>query len=354
MKPTVGVLGSSGVVGKAACKYLARFFKVRGGQRKEPTEDIKALDDFKYIKTDIIEEESLNQFCKGCDVVLNCAGPSYKIKEKVAVAAYKAGAIYVDASDILLTEQEVRIKVMPEGRYVVATGYVPGLSGILPKLVEGKYLDQIEEVYCFQGGRQPYSSAALEDIILNSLSDSGYKGIYYSQGKLLQEDMESEEKIQLPGFLEPVYIKSYLSKEMIDVAERLGIKEMHWFNALPDLEIALEQVNYTENCMNQYREHMEKWSALLYEFYGEKQQEKKRYRCIVNLQDSNIVCGEVAALVVKSILNKKPKQGIHWAKDILEVSEVIQYMKKSEALQFAMIEIPYDSGDLLETESGVL
>ena len=48
------------------------------------------------IKLDVEDSLALQAFCSGCRVIVNCAGPSCHIRDRVARAAFRAGADYVD------------------------------------------------------------------------------------------------------------------------------------------------------------------------------------------------------------------------------------------------------------------
>jgi hypothetical protein len=339
MKPLVGVLGCNGVIGYEVCIHLSKECKIRGGQRRNP-EKLKELENFEWMYLDLYDDKNLYEFCKECDVVVNCAGPAYKIKDRVAHMAAKVGAVYVDASDVIMIDENLKNTLEPEGVYVVAAGYVPGISGVIPRMIAETEFECIDALYCFQGGRQKFSDVAFTDIILSSIKKSGYPNACYKNGKIETYIENIGEKIALPGLDEKVYVKAFLSKEMEKVAQDLKIGEMHWYNIAPDqkmMELIMDSfeimmtVDYDagvekirEKCRETFQNFMldeGEWSVMIFEFFGEYQGKKKRKRVLFNLEKEEQVCGQMVVETVKAVLARKLPSGIYWSSEVVQLSE---------------------------------
>ncbi len=92
--------------------------------------------------------------------------------------------------------------------------------------------DKLDKVVCYQGGKQHFSVIAFTDIILGAVSGVGYGDSYYRNGRILKENHIGGTQTAFPGVDTPVYMKSYLSEEMIKAAKACGIKELHWMNSV--------------------------------------------------------------------------------------------------------------------------
>ncbi|URZ02603.1 saccharopine dehydrogenase family protein [Clostridium felsineum] len=365
MEPVIGVIGCGGIIGKVVTEELLKFYKVKGAQRSIP-KLFQNSDKFEWIKTDLYNKKDLYDFCKKCTIIINCAGPSYKIKDRIADAAIKNCCVYFDLSDNIFTDKKLFENINNKGTYIIGTGYVPGISGAIPKIIANKEFDEIDTVYCFQGGRQMFTKTMVLDIILNSLLYEIYQSSFYQDGKIEQEPKEFDNKIYLPGFFEPVYIRSCLSKEIIEVAKDNNIREIHWYNAVPDQNIfnminkTLKQIRVSgkgitferiekvcEKNIFEARVNNNYWSTMLYEFYGVCDGVKKRKRLIVTMEDSNIICGQVAAETIKMFIKGNYSNCVYWGKDILDY-DILDKMKKFFINnKYTLIDIPYYSDNIL-------
>lgn len=371
MDNLIGVIGCGGLIGEGAVRILLENgYKVRGGQRRKES-IFNDNPNFCLFSMDIFDPSQLDEFCNDCTVIFNCAGPSYKIKDKIAIAAQKANAVYVDMSDILITESSLKNDIPSDGVYVVGTGYVPGISGILLNTICAEF-DKIHKIQGFQAGRQYYSRIAFYDILLSSMSEAGYPDAYFKNGQIVHKKENIDEKRYLPGMPESVYLKPYLPRELIDLAEKSAkIDELHWYNCLTDkrmMDMIMQSYILITSCSDEegyqkaselyddiflHMEKMKNWSAIMYEVSGIIKNHTVRRRYILHLDDSNIICGIISANTVMRILQKTPSKGIYWAKDIINYVSVEEFQKVLQSGTLSVLDVPLDSPDILvnETES---
>lgn len=180
----IGILGASGTIGYLVCKLLQERYEIIGGCRKN-NENFKNLKNFTWQKADLYDNESIKEFCRKSDVVVNCAGPAGSIKDRVALVAQKEKKPYIDASDFIIVEEECIGRISEESVCVVGAGYVPGLGGMLVKWAFKTLFDKLDKVVCYQGGKQHFSVNAFTDIILGAVSGVGHGDSYYRNGRIL-------------------------------------------------------------------------------------------------------------------------------------------------------------------------
>lgn len=245
----VGVLGGSGVVGRAAAGALVDLGVERlrlGGRRIDavaavadalPTTTAQAL------AVDLADAESLAAFCAGCTIVLNCAGPSYEVRGRVALAALAAGADYVDvAGDDPAHEQLRGMDLVALGRSaVLSAGMLPGLSGLLPRWLAGRRPDPGGRLTVWAGGLEQCSRTVATDLVL-SLGGAGggadgrafgESGAAWRDGHRASRALTAQTAAELPFFPTAVTLQPYLSTEAERTAEALGLDALEWYNVFP-------------------------------------------------------------------------------------------------------------------------
>jgi hypothetical protein len=177
-QPTrVGVLGASGATGRVAATELAKLPEIElllGGRDRAR---LRSATDGRLRRretrlVDVDDDASLQRFCAECEVVVNCAGPSAAIRDRVARVAVAAGSHYVDPGG----DEEVVAELTESWREpaeaglacVFSAGWIPGLSGILARYVDGLAREQMDEVgavelYC--GDSNVWSDTGFEDAL---------------------------------------------------------------------------------------------------------------------------------------------------------------------------------------------
>lgn len=368
MNEWIGVVGASGEIGGAAVEYLlSSGYKVIGGQRRAES-DFEGRENFRLHRMDLFDDSELQSFCNECGVVLNCAGPSYKIRGRVARSAENAHAAYADLSDIIITDHNIQNELKKNVVFVAGTGYLPGISGILLNTICAEF-DRINLLQGFQAGRQYYTKIAFRDILMSSMSDSGMPEAYIKNGKTEHSPYGSDEKRDIPGIQEPVYLKSYIPFEILDALKKTDkIDELHWFNALTDKKMmdmmmkaysvfaASDEKDGTEAADRLYDDlfsHMEirkNWSELMYEVTGVKNGRNMRERYILNLSDSNRFSGLIGAKTAVHLLKNDINPGIYWCRDIIRYDSAQKLKDDFPEIDLEVLEIPADNAELISDE----
>jgi len=375
-EPLIGILGCSGALGHTAYKILKKNYKIRGGQRHKPLE----MDDdsnFKWMKVDLYNEEELYKFCKGCDVILNCAGPSYLVGDRVAIATAKANAFYVDTFGAdLLEKLLLEKKLDKEGLFVISAGSFPGASGVLPCWLAEQDFEKVTSMTSYAGGREHCSKCAGADLLLSSIANYGIPNAFIKNDSVVRTSDDNKDKVYIPFLKEQVFKQKFLSNETIKLAKLLNLEEACWYNIIIDKAVndsisksctklsmdnsnsALQEaVAELSDAASMALGGNDPWYVMTTELQGEKDGEIIRRRCILHSKSSYELSGVVAAATVEAVLKHKMKNGIYWAFEVLDPIETVEKLiSTNAAISIDIIDIPpvCCSETINEMEEGVL
>lgn len=363
--PLIGVLGCGGAVGSVASNFLQQTYRIRGGQR-HPPEKSSEKNSFEWMKMDLYNSESLSDFCAGCDVILNCAGPSYRIGDRVALAANEAGASYVDVFGADPLEQSLSEKIHDiGGLFVISAGAFPGLSGVLPRWLFSQGFETIDSIYAFAGGREHCSINAGADLLLSSVAGFGIPEAYWNNSSVARYSEYFPKEIQLRGFGE-VYVQPFLHTETIRLAKQLKLNQAHWYNVIVDkqiydtflkccarmsvdgsnavLEKSVSELVNVASVVSTGRTH---WYNMMVDVQGTKQEKIIKKRAILRSSSSYQLSGVVAASTVQIVLEQRPSDGIYWAFEVLEPGVLIDQLLATKAAEsLDVVEIPSLNKDI--------
>lgn len=250
----VGVLGASGVVGAAAVRALrtAEVESLRLGARR--TAALAAPDAglpgprTEVTAVDLDRPDRLAEFCAGCAVVLNCAGPSYRVRGRVARAAVAAGADYVDVAgdDPAYADLSGPHLAALGRRAVLSAGMLPGLSGLLPRWLAARQPDGPHggRLTVWSGGLERCSRTVAADLVLSlgrtpstgaadSVQPFGEPLAAWRAGRRESRVLHPRDDAELPFFPGPVALRPYLSGEAERLARALRLDRLDWHNVFP-------------------------------------------------------------------------------------------------------------------------
>lgn len=239
----MAVLGATGVVGRAAVRMLTRLgvTELRVGARGRVELDSAAMPpDAERCGVDANDPQSLAEFCAGTRLVLNCAGPSYLLEDRVARAALSAGSHYVDVSgDAPAYRLLEGSPLLGDGLIaVLGAGMLPGLANVVPKLLADDLSGARLVVYA--GGIESFSTASAGDLALSvdSSDDAdGGGGYWYGEALAAWQDGRRErnalpigENVEVAGFPGRVTTMPFLTADAERLARAAGLRELHWHN----------------------------------------------------------------------------------------------------------------------------
>lgn len=356
----VGILGCGGRVGAIATEILSRRFRVRGGQRSPPTTRFGS--NFEWRRVDILNEASLDAFCDGCSIILNCAGPSYVVAPRIAAAAAKAHCGYVDIfGDEASAKPSAGATDM--GSAVIGAGVWPGLSGALPLWLASEEFEVVHSVSGYAGGLEHCSFGAAADLLLSSVHGFGVPDAYWRGGRILPCLSDGPEDMSVPGFSGTVYVKPFVSRETTRLAHKMGLEEARWHNVTTRREVARALLESSSQlamgatgsalegaagrlvaCVESAVAGQTPWYTMTVDARGVADGIEILKRVVIKSNSSYAISATVGALAVESMLRDGIRPGVHWAFEILDPQIVIQALRRNQATtSFELATVPVRS-----------
>lgn len=353
----IGIIGFSGMVGKAAYTALKRKYQIRCGQRHCPSE-FQEESNVEFQKVNIFAEESLRDFCRGCDVIINCAGSSYQVGDIIANICNQLKIPYVDAFGINLIENGLK---EVQNSCVLGAGCFPGLSGILPLWVHDKYFDISEKMWLVSGGEEKYSFGACADMLLSSIHGFGWNGKYYLNDAIVEEAQENIIEIVLKNEFPKGYVfNPYMNLETKSVAQKLRLKEAHWYNAVANKDLLgilqkscvdliknepLEEVVKRMIHYSNREEQVLPWYIMAIVMEGIKDNIKQRVKIVIQSRGSYEISGNISAIIAEEILKGSIQPGVKWTWEVLNPKITMEKLIKNQTIEMYSF---IDSFDELE------
>src|SRR6218665_876583 len=233
----IGIVGASGMVGRAVAQHL-RLAGMRGvrlgarrgagvggggvgedvglggmrglrlGARRSEGLQREAREGEDIVAFDLADSAQLQRFCEGCAIVVNAAGPSRQVLDRVARASLAAGADYVDAAGDELVHELLAGTPCGDRRLLLSAGMMPGLTALLPRFLAAG-LDGPLRLTAFAGGLDRFTRTAAGDYV-DSLRNGYGTPLAAWRGRITA----------LP----------YLSQENTRIARTLGLAAGDWYN----------------------------------------------------------------------------------------------------------------------------
>lgn len=360
--PVIAIVGASGAVGSGALACLIQDnerYMLRAAYYTRPPQDIDTHRSVCWRRVNVYDELSFTQFCNGCTVVVNTAGPSSLIGDRVARAADKAGADYVDAyGGRLLTELLQASPLSIKRRVIHSAGIYPGLSELLPRWLARTHFDNVHTLRGWCGGREVCSPAAAVDVLASTHQGFGHAGAIWENGSRITNAMAAHADADLPGFAGRVYVQPFLSEELELLGRDLDLRDVRWGNVMAStraLEIIARwgrRLGAHATAMNTetYRQLQQQavdelvdtaridlagqtaYYRLLIEMEGIRAGTAKRLRAVLKARDSYRVSGAVAANAASMLVTDPPPPGIYRADCILDWEKVLRTLRHNRCI----------------------
>ncbi|WP_436791600.1 saccharopine dehydrogenase NADP-binding domain-containing protein [Yinghuangia sp. YIM S10712] len=352
----IGVLGATGSVGLAALRELRAmgFTDLRLGGRR--TAALHGVADelgggCEPFTVDADDPEALRSFARGCAVVLNCAGPTYRLVDTVAVAALAEGAHYVDVAGDDPAAEKLTAKGMPAGdsSVVLSAGALPGLSSLLPRWAARRDFERVTALTAHTGGMEECSPTVAADMML-SLTTGGADGAAYGQALAAWRDGRREpgalravEDAAVPGFPDRAALVPFLSGETERLAADIGLVTADWFNVYPGPQVRaalgrlpgqLAQGADTDTlaedmirAANLDLAGRSPYYAMVFTLTGESGGRARTRRVTVRTPSSYRLTAAVGALAVRAVASGQVPPGLHFACDALDPEPVVAWLR---------------------------
>jgi Saccharopine dehydrogenase NADP binding domain len=374
----IGVLGASGAVGRAAVRELrdlGRTPAVLGGRHPDALREIAERDlsdGADVMRVDLADLASLAAFAARCDLVLNCAGPTYRFKDTVSAAALDAGVHCVDvAGDDPAAEALRRRDDAAAGgpSVVLSAGTLPGLSSILPRWLARRELEAVNALTAYCGGLERCSPTVAEDMML-SLTTGGADGAAYGEpsaawraGRKQPGVLRPAENVSPPGFPGRAAVQPFLSAEIERLCTTLALDRADWFNVYPGQQVhallnrlpgslaaGVDRAEVTERLMLAAQLDLAgrtPYYAMHFAITGTIGGKPAEHRLTVRTASSYRLTAAVGALAADAVLRGTVPPGVHFACDVLDPEAVVGWIRESGAarleLSAASAQEPEDS-----------
>jgi saccharopine dehydrogenase (NAD+, L-lysine forming) len=104
---------------------------------------------------DVLDDRSLDDFCRRCSIVVNCAGPVMLLQDRVAQAAFRSRSHYVDVAGLTFVKE----RMLPHARevadlglsFVISAGWMPGISELVPVYAHAQARSKMDTIESLSG-----------------------------------------------------------------------------------------------------------------------------------------------------------------------------------------------------------
>lgn len=348
MTARIGLLGGCGAVGAQVAQRLRKHDigeVLIGGRDRAAghaliTERLGGAGEF--VQVDLNHDDELDAFCARCTIVVNCAGPSRRILDRVAVAARRGGAQYVDVGG----DDPVYTRLSGQGDWcaVLSAGMIPGLTGLLPRYL-ARECDTVEQLTVYHGVRDTFGPAAAYDFVAGILSGDDVPSAAWRDG-VRHGAVRRQTDLHLPHFPNPVTAQPYLSPEACRTARVLGLGSGTWYTVFDGerLSAALQQVPGT--AATEIAKTAEKVSraaeldvlgrmphaTLLFQLDGRTAGRQVTRSLILRADRAAALVAAAAVPAIAAVAAHRVPPGVHFVTDVLPPAEVVSYLAADPAI----------------------
>ena len=359
----IGVAGATGSVGRLVVAELVRLGAgpLRlGGRRSEELRRIAApLADAEQVSLELNDPESTARFCCGVDVVVNCAGPSYVILDRLALAAREAHASYVDVSGDEPVYERLQREAPTAFTAVLSAGLLPGLSGLVPRwMAQG--LDGVESLTTYIGGLERSSPSSATDMILSMESDHGSSyGLPlagWRAGRVVPRLLRPIKEMEIPFVPDLVSAYPFFSGESERLASSLRLEKHDFWNVFVGERLitafsSLRGRDLSGAALDRAVADMteaarldllgrEPYYALIFCMEGTKEGGSLSRTTAIRTSDAYRLIASVAALSACAVNEGRIGPGIGFAAEVLEPDWAIERIRRSPAREHREVFFP--------------
>jgi saccharopine dehydrogenase (NAD+, L-lysine forming) len=251
-KVTFGIVGGYGATGRSVASELFKSTDEEiliGGDDVEKCRILAAEFDRRVSAAhlDILDADSLDEFCSRCSIIVNCAGPVMELQDRVAQASLRGRCHYIDAAGMSLVKE----RMLPHSReiedsglsFVVSSGWMPGISEMLPVYAVAQArtrMDTVESLAVYFGDSGEWSTSALRDgfwyIRQTGLRSPGY----FRKGEWTRAKMsESSRRVNLGDPIGAGRFALFSLPEMSEVGRRLNDIDVFAYTYLSGFRTAM-------------------------------------------------------------------------------------------------------------------
>jgi hypothetical protein len=297
-------------------------------------------------RVDVEDPESLLRFCRGCRIVVNCAGPSFSLLDRAARGALAAEADYIDLGGDEPVYQRLAGLDIKRRVVLLTAGMMPGLSALAIRWLAIEF-DRVHRLLAYVGGRDRMSRAGAIDYVL-SLQRSAENALgMWRDGRKVARALCPLVNTDVPHFPPGVTAYPYISGEAERLARCLQVTEMRWYNvfegehmlkALGRLQGAVLGAGDAEVAAADLAKaaELDLFGLSTHQiFYLQMQGQSNGRHLSRNLwlegTNAHELTGGVAALAVSAVLNGEVALGLNFAGEALPI-KIFEQLRRSSAV----------------------
>ncbi|WP_347900778.1 saccharopine dehydrogenase NADP-binding domain-containing protein [Pseudomonas purpurea] len=341
----VGLVGAYGQVGRQVAMLLNQHCRLRlGGRDVQQAQRLNAerlQGRATVMALDLWDDRSLEAFCAGCSLVINCAGPSYRVLDRVARVALAAGADYLDVGGDDPLHELLQGQIPPGRRVLLSAGMLPGLSALFPQVV-GAGFERIDVMRCYAAGLGELSMTAAEDFLLSLGNGYGQALVGWSEGRRVKAHHALDDAFERPWLSGPVLAYPYLSGEQQRLFADMNVGQGLGFNLFAGEHLAAT-LQRIQGAAPETRECPENVAALVrasrldvagrtpfqlmaVEVEGLRDGQVRQASGWLRAVDGSALTGTVAALCALQL--PQLPAGLHYAAQVLSAQHCVEQVRQ--------------------------
>ncbi|WP_319491619.1 NAD(P)H-binding protein [uncultured Desulfobacter sp.] len=230
----IGILGGYGKVGLQTTKVLTEWggCPLRIGGRNPEKAQLKFSSQFpaaELVKVDIGDDDSLRNFIGGCELIINCAGPSHRITSRVAQMSTSCECHHIDAGEGKQIKNTYGTSKKTAILY--SAGAFPGLSGLLPRWLANSF-ESVTNLTMYVGGLDRFTFSGAEDYLFGVFNEAKEPLAAWREGACRPLSLKRSSGATLPFFLSVVELHPFYDAETEFVAKSLSLRNGEWYMAI--------------------------------------------------------------------------------------------------------------------------
>lgn len=192
---TISIIGGYGATGAVVTKKLSEesdfIINIAGRDLQKAKKLASEIGkNTTATQVNIFNKKELIQLCQTSFIIVNCAGPSSVIQDKIAQIALKECCNYVDVGGYEFTYDKLKINnehiFKKDLSCILSAGWIPGVPEIMARYSDceaKKVLDSRESMTIFYGDRNIWSENGLTDTIQYIKKNATRDMLFFKKGK---------------------------------------------------------------------------------------------------------------------------------------------------------------------------
>ena len=250
--PAFGIVGGYGATGRVVVFELRKSCEgeiLVGGRDLVKANALAAEFDGRVsaAQVDVLDANSLDEFCSRCSIVINCAGPVMQLQDRVAQAAVRRRCHYVDPAGLTLVKERMlshNQEIAGLGlSFVVSAGWLPGVTEVLPLYANAQArikMETVESLTVYFGDAGDWSANALRDAVWYIHQSGIHNPWYFRKGERVSVRKAAPfPKIDLGGRLGAPRFSMYPLAEQNEIGQRLKDCDFTAWQYLPSFRTVI-------------------------------------------------------------------------------------------------------------------